>query len=49
MQVAYMSIIDGGLSNETFELTAGAMTLQLEGILCENGELHKDTVDKEDL
>ena len=32
-----MNITDGGFSNETSQLTAAALTYQLNGILCENG------------
>ena len=39
MQAVYMSLSDGGLSNETYELSAGKQTLKLHGILCENGKL----------
>ena len=37
LQAVYMSITVGGYSTETSQLTAGALTLQLHGILCENG------------
>ena len=36
-QGVYIAIVDGGLTNESFQLTAGSLTNQLHGILCENG------------
>ena len=40
-QVVYISIVDGGNDNESFQLIADSGSMELHGILCENGKVVK--------